>query len=87
MDICRHKLMSQICSHIVWKDQETSLNNLCASIFEKKIVSQHHIQAKLSSLSRAMVAFKHLHGPKFKFVADGWKISGLERQLVLNPPG
>ena len=29
----------------------------------------------------------HLHGPKFEFIAGGWKISGLELQLVLNPPG
>ena len=94
-----NRLMSQIFSHIVWKDQEISLNNLCASNFEKKIASQHHIPPKLSSLSHAITAVK-LHCQRAHFQTalcqaclrpNGPKfkyvgdVNGLELQLVLNP--
>ena len=88
--------MSQICSQIVCKDQKTSLKNLHASIFKKSLASIilytlakqfsiHYAPQPMRSLSYGIVeGFKHAFIPKFKSFADGWEISRLELQFLVN---
>ena len=57
------------------KDQESSLNNMRANIFKKKIAGQHLIPPKLSSLPPTMAAFK-LHCQRAHFQTAGPRLQG-----------
>ena len=66
------------------KDQESSLNNMRANIFKKKIAGQHLIPPKLSSLPPTMAAFK-LHCQRAHFQTALWKAAGMPSPPDLSP--
>jgi len=64
--------------------QETSLNNMRANIFKKKIADQHHIPPKLSSLPPTTAEFK-LHCQCAHFQTALWKVADMSSPPDLSP--